>query len=318
MSMHQTKLFDDNESSITLFRFGLSVFLAGISLIVFVCCRFIHSQFDVLNYSLSISFGFIVGVGLICFPYESLNALSFRSLYFLVSISWTIVVLILVELYWVEEPFSYVQVPSGLEIDETRKAIDENSSLEIDDNRNEGVESLSVQKKSSLPVSVHKIQFYMHIIMVIFFWNDMLRCAVITPQKNLYGDLMRLVTQKISFSICIPSFLEDIEVADKKFFLYMVICSMSSPLGVILAVLLPTRSVAALSIFSNRWFCSCSAGVIIYVSLTYILPRVLRAHEGSSYQDHQAFRRLKVLQMMAFLVGYLTTVTPYLLLLATR
>ena len=319
MSIYQTNLFNDNESSIKLFRFGLCVFLAGISLIFFVCCRLIHSQFDILNYSLSTSFGFIAGMGLICFPYESLNALSFRSLYFLVSISLSIVILILADFCWIEEPFSYVPVPSGLDNDEARKSTDEHhssfpiSSLEIDDRRNEEVESLSIQKKSAISLSMKKLQLYMHIIMVIFFWNDMLRCAVISPQKNLYRDLMRLVTQKLSFSICIPSFLEDSQVTDRKFFLYMIICSMSSPLGVTLAVFLPTRSVAALTAFSNRWFCSCSAGLMIYASLTYILPRVLQAHEVSSYQDHQAFRRLKFIQMIAFLVGYLTTVTPYLL-----
>ena len=144
---------------------------------------------------------------------------------------------------------------------------------------------------------------------MIFFWNDLLRCAVIIPQKYLARDLMRLLSQKVSFSICIPSLLEDFDVTERKFFLTMVLCSLSSPLGFVLAISLPARTIAAVEAFSNQWFCSCSAGVMTYVSLTYCLPRVLR----SSYQDDpKAIMRKKCIQMFAFLVGYAMTVTPYL------
>ena len=309
MTIYQ-KLFSNDESSINLFRFGLSVFLAGISLVFFVCCRLIHSYFDILNYSLSLSIGLVIGIGLISFPIESLNSIAFRSILFLISISFTVVVMILVDFLWIEKPLGYMQIPSGL--DKNDASNEPNSSLEISDHHDEE-ESFSVERESTVSSSIKKLQFYTYILMMIFFWNDLLRCAVIIPQKYLARDLMRLLSQKVSFSICIPSLLEDFDVTDRKFFLTMVLCSLSSPLGFVLAISLPARTIAAVEAFSNQWFCSCSAGVMTYVSLTYCLPRVLRSNELSSYQDDpKAMMRKKFIQMFAFLVGYAMTVTPYL------
>ena len=301
--------------SVDIFRLGLSCFLLSISVISFVFFRLLHSEHNSLrSYSYSFVFGFLIGLGTIYLPYISLEAFRFHGAFLFLSISLTVMVLSIGDTISIQgaSAYQYNRLPTLVE-GETPSATSEESELsfgrlEIGENEEPEIQSPSIRRK---------LYIFSFALITIFFWLDLINCVEIASKEHQqYEDFFSLIIQKITFSVSIPTILNDLKLSDKQFFIHMIILSLSSPLGIALCgfSLLDASATKSLVLFSNQWIASPFAGIIIYISLSYMLPQIIAASEVlSSSKDLRLLQRKKCATISAMIVGYLLSVFPMLI-----
>mmetsp|Transcript_21212 Transcript_21212/g.29186 ORF Transcript_21212/g.29186 Transcript_21212/m.29186 type:complete len:307 (+) Transcript_21212:17-937(+) len=294
-----------------LFHVGVSIFLISLSMVIYLLVKIINAEFtQAVTIVFSCVCGILVGISTLTLEFESMEA--FGSYYgsnslFLMSLSLTFV--LAMDAHFTDGRFQYVQLPNRTitNDEEDQSLYEEESDTKNDD----------IKLKRGL--------LFSHMVALIVCWQDLiLSCQVFSGVHYSFTGFIRLLLQKIAFSILIPTVLEDNRASEYIFWFYLFLLSISTFIGMLLPIIFAkfNFSSSRFVIWNHKWISGISAGVLIYIVTIYILPRNLLEKKqdkeaavsdssgASSFICIALKRWEKLFKFVGLLIGYAIVVIP--------
>lgn len=123
-------------------------------------------------------------------------------------------------------------------------------------------------------------------------------------EHTQYGNLIRLISQKVVLSLVLATFLEFLDAPMRYFMTFLVSFSLAAPMGILLGSLVSDPHDVAILLYGVS--AAVCAGVLLYLGATQILPAGVLSVQ--SHPDESPG------QLTALALGFVLTILPSLVL----